>query len=128
VVEDADESLQTVSSDNPAQRPLDAVPMTQGQGGMADYDSSGSSRNSGSGSAGGSHRGSRRGGPAGTAGGGGLHGQADASPTPAPIDHVAEKRAAQERSDNLISLAGLSLLVALVVLAALYSRRAGSDD
>lgn len=127
VVEDAEDSLQTVSSDNPARRPLEGLPgNSQESVSSALSDPSGGATSSGSS---GSSSASRPDTTSSSAPSGGLSNPSlpDAQETPL-VDEVVQERNRRERSDNLMSLAGILLLLLLVVAAGLYSRRAGPED
>ena len=128
VVEDAEDALQAVPTDNPAgQHPLD------GSGTAATANSSFSrSVSSGSTVSTAGSRGST--GPRTTgAGGRGVGGGAGVDPavvstSPAAESAATEQGKAQERSDMAMSLMGVLVLLGLVVAAGVYSKRAGRDD
>ena len=128
VVEDAEDSLQTVPTDNPAgQHPLDG----SGAGTTANSSSS-RSASLGSTASTTDSRGStglRITGAGGQGLGGGDGVALGAVPTPPAAERAStERRKAQDRSDTAMSLMGVLVLLGLVVAAGVYSKRAGRDD
>jgi hypothetical protein len=125
VVEDAQESLQQVPSDNPEHRPLDGT-----AGGSSSYtsgalDSGSAVSTSAASTSAGSVSGQRG---HGSSMGGTAHGVFPPDPIPAAQQEAQRERQAREKADNTLSLAGILVLLALVAAAGLYSRRAGTDD
>lgn len=128
VVEDAEEALQSVPSDNPAgHRGLDGS-----GGGVSAPSSSGSGNSShtvtGPGSGGGSAVTAVGAGP--SAGSpDSLSSGVTAAATPTAAEQEASSRQkARDRSDTAMSLVGVLVLLALVIFAGMYSKRAGRDD
>lgn len=128
VVEDAEEALQTVPSDNPnGQRALDgsgaAVSSAPGSVGSERFDGASGGVNSGSRNLSSTTSGAG-GGPS---AGGGAAPAAEATPDAAARE-AESRRKARDRSDTAVSLIGALVLLALVAAAGLYSKRAGRDD
>lgn len=121
VVDDAEEALQGVPSDLPGARRLDGTGAAS-----TPLPPPSSSTASGSrippGSAAEASSGAQT-----TTGSGGSGPGAQANPDAATREAL-EKRQARDRADNVLSLAGVLLLLALVLAAGLYSRRVERDD
>lgn len=120
VVDDAEEALQGVPSDLPGARRLDGTGARPPLPPPASSTASGSRIPPGSAAEAGS-------GAQITTGNGGSGPGAQATPD-APTREVLEKRQARDRADNVLSLAGVLLLLALVLAAGVYSRRVERDD
>jgi hypothetical protein len=118
VVEDAEEALQAVPADNPASRVLDGGGGV-GRGGGNAFPAAPSVAPYA--------RTSRLGNPVPSDPAG--QGSSQAAPTPdAAAREALARRQAQERSDTIMSLMGVLFLLALVVAAGFYSKRAGRED
>ena len=121
VVDDAEEALQGVPSDLPGARRLD------GTGARIPLPPPASSTTSGSRIPPGSAAEAGSGAQIRTGNGGGSGPGAQATPDAATREAL-EKRQARDRADNVLSLAGVLLLLALVLAAGVYSRRVERDD
>ncbi len=126
VVEDAEEALQAVPTDNPAgQRSLDGGGDAASADGLSS-DSGGSDATGGLGSQGGRAVTAAGAGGDGSVGKGGFPA---AEPTPVPAEQEAtRRRQARDRADTVMSLVGVLVLLAMVVAAGMYSKRSRRDD
>jgi cobalamin biosynthesis Mg chelatase CobN len=128
VVEDAEETLQTVPSDNPSQRNLDgsADRWSPGDYGSARSSSASTAPSAPSGRSSGNSRAANSGSGGQSAAGGTYP---EASETPAAAEQeAARRRQARDSADTKMSLIGVLILLALVAAAGIYSKRVGRDD